>query len=64
MLTLEQIRAALADRNLSIVARATDLGYQTVYAVAKKTKTTHSYRVIKRLNDYLTSTPGGDNGKS
>lgn len=51
MLTIEEIRRALADRKLTAVADATGLHYQTVWRVANGNGA--SYDTIKALSDYL-----------
>ena len=52
MLTLEQVRDALADRNLSEVARRCGVGYSIVWRIAKG-KGGASYETVKALSDYL-----------
>lgn len=54
MMTLEQVRAALHDRNLSRVAEAVGLHYDTVRRVANGQQKQVSYQVVKALSDYLT----------
>lgn len=51
MLTLEQIQETLQDRNLSEIARRTELDYSTVYKAFKGKNV--SYMTVKRLSDYL-----------
>lgn len=53
MMTLEQIRAALKDRNLSAVARGTGLDYGSVYAIATQKTTNPSYKTVAALSSYL-----------
>tara|TARA_Y100001951_G_C11128343_1_gene176788 strand:+ start:297 stop:470 length:174 start_codon:yes stop_codon:yes gene_type:complete len=53
MLTIEQVRHLLAERNLREVARASDLHYNIVYRVANGT-TRPSYETVKKLSDHLT----------
>ena len=53
MLTSEQVRHLLAERNLREVARESDLHYNIVYRVANGT-TRPSYETVKKLSDYLT----------
>jgi DNA-binding Xre family transcriptional regulator len=53
MMTLEQVRASLDDRNLSKVAMAVDMAYDTVRRVANGENKQVSYETIKRLSDYL-----------
>ena len=53
MMTLEQVRQALQDRNLAKVASATNLHYETVRRVYKGDYKQISYNTIKELSDYL-----------
>lgn len=54
MLTLEEIRKALSDRNLREVARRTGVHYNVIYRIANGT-TNPSYASCKALSDYLTT---------
>jgi len=56
MLTIEEIQTRLQDRNLSEVARRTELSYDTVWRVARGYYTRVSYDVVNRLSTYLTTT--------
>jgi len=53
MLTLEVIIKKLEDRNISEVARRTDLSAPYIRAIIKKERTNPSYSHIKKLSDYL-----------
>ena len=53
MMTLEQIRYALSDRRLMIVAEATGLHYNTVKDIAKRHTVNPSYAAVKAISDYL-----------
>lgn len=53
MMTLEQIRQALADRRPSLVAEATGLHYNTVREVRDNPNANPTYKVLKALSDYL-----------
>jgi len=53
MMTLEQIRYALSDRRLMIVAEATGLHYNTVKDIAKRRTINPSYVAVKAISDYL-----------
>lgn len=53
MLTLEQIRTALMDRNLSNVARNIGMHYNVVYRAATDRTRNPSYDTVKALSDYL-----------
>ena len=51
-MTLEQIRSALADRKLSVVARATKVHPNTIRSIMKN-QANPTHRVVKALSDYL-----------
>ena len=53
MMNLNQVREALQDRNLTRVAEAVGLSYETVRRVASGKERNFSYSVIKALSDYL-----------
>lgn len=53
MLTIEQIQQQLKDRNLSAVARATNITRQTISAICNGTAAKPSYETVKVLSDYL-----------
>jgi transcriptional regulator with XRE-family HTH domain len=53
MKTLDQIRAALADRNLQAVAQAAGIHYNTVREVANNKDANPTYKTLKKLSDYL-----------
>lgn len=55
MMTLEQIKAALTDRRISMVAQATGLHVNTVIEVRDSPTANPTYRVIKALSDYLSN---------
>lgn len=62
MLTLEQIAAALIDRNLAKVAEKT--GYTRAYlaSIRAGNQTNPSYRFVKTLSDYLEQPAGAVEG--
>lgn len=53
MMTIQDIRAALRDRRISMVAAATGLHYNTVKSVRDRPDANPSYRVILLLSEYL-----------
>lgn len=53
MLTLENIRKALQDRNLQKVAEATGYTRSYLAAIRRGSAENPSYQVVKRLSDYL-----------
>ncbi|HRV28836.1 MAG TPA: helix-turn-helix transcriptional regulator [Spirochaetia bacterium] len=52
MLTIEQIREKLADRNVTVVAEKTGIHRMTIYRLINGSMAT--YDTIKKLSDYLT----------
>lgn len=53
MLTLEEIRERLSDRNLREISRTTGVGYGNLYGIAKGLRVNPTYSVVKKLSDYL-----------
>ena len=53
MLTLNEIREAMADRKISAVARSTGLHYNVVYRAITDKSCNPSYETVKALSDYL-----------
>jgi transcriptional regulator with XRE-family HTH domain len=53
MLTLEEIKTALQDRNLRAVSENTGVYYQTLVEIANGKNTNPSYKTLKALSDYL-----------
>jgi hypothetical protein len=53
LLSLEQIRAALADRKISAVAAATGLHANTLHQLKKGLNLNPSLRTVTILSDYL-----------
>jgi hypothetical protein len=54
-MTLEDIRAALQDRKISVVARATAIHPNTIRSILKDTEANPTHRVVKALADYLSA---------
>jgi DNA-binding response OmpR family regulator len=54
-MTLEQIRAALADRKVSVVSRATQVHPNTIRNILKDSAANPTHRVVKALSDYLSA---------
>jgi hypothetical protein len=52
IMTLEEVRAALRDRRLTVVAAETNLSYPTVKSIFDGT-TSPRYETVKLLSDYL-----------
>ena len=59
MLTIQQIRDALRDRRISMVAAATGLHYNTIKNVRDNVNSNPSYKVLKKLTDYLSEANNG-----
>lgn len=59
MLTVEQMKEKLADRNLEVVAERTGLSRQTLSHIRTGKLTNPSYKTIKALSDYLEGTNNG-----
>lgn len=55
MLTLEKIRARLADRNLSEVARRIGMDRQQLWVIAVGKNDNPTIKTLKRISDYLES---------
>ena len=53
MLTPEEIRIELKDRNLAAVATKSNLSYGQVYGLASGSVRHPAYEVVKALSDYL-----------
>lgn len=53
LLSLEQIKAALADRRISAVAAATGLHANTLHHIKKGLNVNPSLRTLTILSDYL-----------
>jgi hypothetical protein len=52
-MTLEEIRAALQDRKISMVARATAIHPNTIRSIVNDPEANPTHRVIKALSEYL-----------
>lgn len=55
MLTLDQLRTALDDRNLEKVASRTGIHRNTIAAIRNGTNANPTYATMKTLSDYLTA---------
>lgn len=53
MLTVEQIKDALADRKLTVVSKATGVNRNTLSQVRNGTQTNMQTDTVKRLSDYI-----------
>lgn len=60
MMTLEQIREALSDRRLSLVAELTGIHYNTIREIRDNPDANPTYRVVVTLSDYLTGCKKND----
>jgi hypothetical protein len=52
IMTLEEVREALRDRRLVVVAAETNLSYPTIKAILDG-RTSPKYETVKLLSDYL-----------
>ena len=52
-MTIEQIRQALADRNIRQVAASTGLSYPTVLSIKNGKHQNPGYQTLQRLEKYL-----------
>lgn len=53
MLTLDQIKSALADRRIDVVANATGIHRATISRIRNDSDANPTYTVLKVLSDYL-----------
>lgn len=53
MLTLEEIKERLSDRNLREVSKRTGVGYANLHAIKAGIRSNPTYSVLKPLSDYL-----------
>ena len=53
MLTIEQIRTALQDRRIDVVAVSADVSYSTVRDIRSGANTNPTYETMAKLSDYL-----------
>lgn len=59
MLTIEEIREKLEDKNLEVVAKRTGLSRQTLSNIRNDKAIAPSYRTIKIISDYLEGVNNG-----
>jgi transcriptional regulator with XRE-family HTH domain len=60
LLSVEEIRRALRDRRLRVVARATGLHYNTLWRLREGRGGAPKLEVLEKLTRYLRSTPPPD----
>lgn len=53
MLTIEEVRTRLGDRNLSELSRRTKISVPTLWRIAHICDMNHSYNAVKKLSDYF-----------
>lgn len=53
MMTLEQVKEKLQDRNIAEVARRCELPYRTVFTISNGTNKNPSYNSVVKLVNYL-----------
>lgn len=61
MMTIEQIKKALRDRRMDMVARETGLHVNTVTYIRDGLSKNPVYSTLKALSDYLEGDGGSDN---
>lgn len=54
MMTIDEIRAALQDRRLTVIAAQTGLHYNTISAIKRGDQTNPQYDTMIKLSTYLT----------
>ena len=55
-MNIEDIKEALKDKRLSVVAEATGLHYNTLREIRDNPEANPTYKVLKLLTNYLTNT--------
>lgn len=63
MLRLDEIKAELADRRLSIVSAVTGIHYNTLRQVRDDPNANPTYKVMSALSDYITERRNNDSSK-
>lgn len=58
MMTLNEIRSELADRNLAEVARRVGMTRQQLWLIVNGINTNPTLRTLERLSDYLSGKDG------
>lgn len=53
MLTIEEIKNRLHDRNIKAVAKAVGVSRQTISNIKNGKNTTPAYQTVKAISDYL-----------
>lgn len=53
MLTLEEIKKYLSDRNYTVVAEATGISYNTIRVIARDESANPTYKVMEKLSNYF-----------
>ena len=56
MLTLEEVKFQLQDRNISAVSRNCGVPYNTLRSIIDGRSANPEYRTFKKISDYLEST--------
>jgi transcriptional regulator with XRE-family HTH domain len=59
MMTIEEIRAALHDRKLTVVASSTGLHYNTISSIKRGEQLNPNYDTLARLSAYLSTQQSG-----
>lgn len=53
MMTLEEIKQKLSDRNLMEVSRRTGVSYRTIFGISNGTNKNPSYESVRAIVEYL-----------
>jgi len=59
MMTLDEVRVALIDKRISVVADRVGIPNSTIYAVRDGRASNPTYAVLKALSDYLSNAQEG-----
>ena len=54
MLTLEEIKAGLKDKRLTVVAKKIGVSYPRLLALSKGEADNIGYKILQKVSDYLT----------
>lgn len=53
MLTLQQIKKCLSDRNYTAISEATGISYNTIRVIARDEGANPTYKVLEKLSRYF-----------
>lgn len=58
MMKLDDIKKALKDRRVSVVAKATGIHFNTIRDIRDKDSANPTYNIVTKLSDYLSKENG------